>query len=794
MSMKVDIKDNYPDELKRLIEDYNSGIELQDIMEVNLAVDGILQLVFHTDPNTRDFARNALTDIAKIQPGFLKKGVQILVHRYKGNDREKSEHASIILGLLSETPVKQLITDTDVLSSITVEHNERVAKDKFEEEQKKVFLEKTQAREISFIGVSGQFLRAAQFYNKLIIDEDSYAAKRVLKELIEKVVSLYGPEENLEDFEMGCLAFSIVCKPENREPFVQEVVDDLIIDFKESKKKLKEGYQEFIINTIDTIKDLVPQKYQMEYVSLANQRRKEKKQEHLEKIKSLQEATRKGVNIEVTWENEVKNVASSYNEGIKNNDEKEIAKFVDTFKSLLFSKNPYIFKNSVELYSQLLVRNFELVEALTYKLIKDYRKDEVTIILGENLEILDKKELLQKGILNYLEQKKAERYEKEIEEKEKKRKEFGRIESLKAEFSADWNKRLLDVIEKINAAFINEKRKDAEKMVLHTMKNFIYAEDREVANQAIQFLSNVAEKYPSIIKNMMGEIIELFNSDHERRFIAIDLLGLLVKNINVVLLFQDVEVPDEFESKLKEDLEKREQDIKQSQLMDKWDAIKLDITTIVIDLEHDKKLQRVCRGYNTGIKAKDKEEVIKNVQIIVDWFLIEKDEEKLDQIVSVLGKISKQNIELIAPAIDMFLKMVDSEDEDKKFRAIKGLGEVAEKRPGWAYMAIDSLINIIKSDDNNEARMKAFIELSRIGRANATMLMEHIEAIIGGLRDPDKQVRRLAAYSIGAMAEVIPLEAQEAIPALREALHDEYFLVRQFADKALKLIRAAMRK
>jgi len=38
------------------------------------------------------------------------------------------------------------------------------------------------------------------------------------------------------------------------------------------------------------------------------------------------------------------------------------------------------------------------------------------------------------------------------------------------------------------------------------------------------------------------------------------------------------------------------------------------------------------------------------------------------------------------------------------------------------------------------------------------------------------------------------LEAKEVIPALREALHDDCFLVRQFADKALKLIRAAMRK
>ena len=48
--------------------------------------------------------------------------------------------------------------------------------------------------------------------------------------------------------------------------------------------------------------------------------------------------------------------------------------------------------------------------------------------------------------------------------------------------------------------------------------------------------------------------------------------------------------------------------------------------------------------------------------------------------------------------------------------------------------------------------------------------------------------------TIGSMADAIPLEAKEAIPALREALHDEYPLVRMFADKALKLISGAMRK
>jgi len=87
------------------------------------------------------------------------------------------------------------------------------------------------------------------------------------------------------------------------------------------------------------------------------------------------------------------------------------------------------------------------------------------------------------------------------------------------------------------------------------------------------------------------------------------------------------------------------------------------------------------------------------------------------------------------------------------------------------------------------------LELSRIGAKDPVMLVEYVPNIIEALAsDPNKHVRRLAAFTLGAMAEAIPLEAKDAIPALTDALHDDYMLVRKFADKALTLIRAAMRK
>ncbi|MHA1150580.1 MAG: HEAT repeat domain-containing protein [Promethearchaeota archaeon] len=792
MSLKLDIKDIYPEEIKRYLLDYNNGIDLQDIMEVNLAIDGLLTLVFHTDPNIRQFSGIVLSKIADLQPGFLKKGVQVLLHRYKGGDTEKSEWASSVLGLLTETKARQLIQPPDLLKTILEEHTERLSRIQFEDQQKQDFLEKVKQKEINFIGITGEYLRTGQYYVKLIIDENVLEAKKVVEGIIANAVSLYGNEDAKDDYDQACLLFKIIAKAENREHLINEVTNQLLQSLVNAKKKQKEAYEEFLIEVIDSIKDILPPKVGQEYQSIANKRAMEKKKESLEKMKALQEAQRLAININVTWEKAVKEIAENYNNCMKTKDEKEIARCVEMIKSSLFSKDEYIVKSAIQLYKQLLEKNYTLVEEFTKKLVKDYKKSETAIILEDNLDLLDKKGLLEKGIKNFLEQDKAQREAKEREVKEKLRKEFERREKLRVEFSAQWDKRLVDLIDAINEDLINEKVKSAEKAILSTVKNYIYAEDREISKQAIEFFNNVAIKYPDIVKKVMKEFLTLFNSEHEDRHLAVDLFGLLVNNPNKNIVFEGQD--QEFFSKLKEEVEKREEEIKQSQLMDKWDAIKLDVATIVVDLDYDKKLQKVCRNYNDAVKGKDLKRAVENVQIIIDWFLNEKEETRLNNVLEVLGKISKQNIELIAPAIDIFLKMVDSKDEDTKFRALKGLGEVAFHRPGWAYLALEKLVDVSIKDENEKARMKALIELSRIGKQNPTMLIEHIEAIIQAMQDPNQQVRRLAVFCINSMSEAIPLEAEQAIPALREALHDSYHLVRLFADKALKNIRAAMRK
>jgi HEAT repeat protein len=188
------------------------------------------------------------------------------------------------------------------------------------------------------------------------------------------------------------------------------------------------------------------------------------------------------------------------------------------------------------------------------------------------------------------------------------------------------------------------------------------------------------------------------------------------------------------------------------------------------------------------------QEVIAIVQKVVDIIIREKKDDLFSDAIDLLGQIAKQNIELIAPTLSMFIKLLTSKDEKLKLRVIRGLGEASVQRPGWAYEGIDALIKVTQEDKEAEARRAAIFELHRVAQKEPTMLIEYIGEFINCLsKDGNEQVRRIAASTFVQMAEAIPTEAKEAIPALQDALHDEYKLVRIYADKALSAIRAALR-
>ena len=256
---------------------------------------------------------------------------------------------------------------------------------------------------------------------------------------------------------------------------------------------------------------------------------------------------------------------------------------------------------------------------------------------------------------------------------------------------------------------------------------------------------------------------------------------------------------DEVLQNLNNDWANRKQDLENAALMAKGNAIKLDVTQIRIVDSWKSNIQKLVRDYNNAIKLQEMTKVMDVVRKIVDIFMKERNEEQIDQSNQVLGLIAKQNIELISPTIELFLQLLEGKDADKKTRAIKGLGEVTRQRPGWSYSGIEKLVTMSQNDTEEDFRMKASVEINRIAEKEASMLIEYLPNIVACLvKDPNRQVRRIAASTLGNMATIIATltaeEQQKAIQSLTDALHDEYMLVRKFADNALTAIREAMRK
>ncbi|MHA1869938.1 MAG: HEAT repeat domain-containing protein, partial [Promethearchaeota archaeon] len=414
-------------------------------------------------------------------------------------------------------------------------------------------------------------------------------------------------------------------------------------------------------------------------------------------------------------------------------------------------------------------------------------------ILAMMIEDIEALKLIKPQIIEEIKELEKKRLEQEEALRKQKEEERKRIEKIIIKVNGDWDLKLIKFVEKLNQMLLKKNENAAQKMVNNELKVFLSAKEDEFRFQSQEIMVGLAEKYPKFLEKIVKEFLELFNSDNPARFIAVEAFGKIyhagfIKNILP-------EIDDELVKKIEQDYDDRRKELENLQMAEKIKHIKIDVQTIKIDDNWPKDIKKICRTYNDAILKQDMPVVVEQVKKIVDIFMNEKKEERLNSAIKVLGNIAKKNIELIAPTINILLEMVDSDVKETKYRAIKALGEVTYQRPGWAYMGIDKLMKTALNDKDDEARMKAMLELSKVGKKNATMLVEYVPDIIKALsEDKNKHVRRLAAWTLGAMAEVIPLEAKEAIPALTDALHDDYILVRKFADKALQLIRTAMRK
>ena len=268
----------------------------------------------------------------------------------------------------------------------------------------------------------------------------------------------------------------------------------------------------------------------------------------------------------------------------------------------------------------------------------------------------------------------------------------------------------------------------------------------------------------------MEDLVPLYLSEVEQRTIAVDLFGMLFDAGLSDSFFKGRY--DEVLQNLNNDWANRKQDLENAALMAKGNAIKLDVTQIRIVDSWKSNIQKLVRDYNNAIKLQEITKVMDVVRKIVDIFMKERNEEQIDQSNQVLGLIAKQNIELISPTIELFLQLLEGKDADKKTRAIKGLGEVTRQRPGWSYSGIEKLVTMSQNDTEEDFRMKASVEINRIAEKEASMLIEYLPNIVACLvKDPNRQVRRIAASTLGNMATIIATltaeEQQKVIDHLR---------------------------
>ncbi len=794
--MKIELMGNYPDEVKDYVREYNTGVEHKDINTVNIAINSLVQLLFSSNDIERQAAMHALDQIGKIQPGFLKSAVKTLLVRYKGSIEEKSAYAGAALkGIFIGKKAEKLISDKDVLSTLKAEKAEAKQKLQKQKAAEAELVEKIKKdkMDLNFLNPFPEIKSIGQYYNNSVINNQMETAHNTLNKLVENL--FVWEQEDPSKFMPGCMLLSKMFSKAHRQTFTQSTMNEIQKKYYSNDEDEKRIAEKILMNVLDSASDLMQD-------SIANElhaKRKKRKKERLESKKEAREKADKikkvRVPVSVGWHEKVQEIAEMYNEAITSDKKEKLFKKVSKkLMKYLDTKKEKINEHSTEFFSILCSRNPEFAEHLVKNLLKDRDDPDVSLILQNIISDLEKNDWASPEVINGIKTKKKARLQKEKEEMEKLREKHEKIKEISIGIDVNWKKQVKETVKELNEYLIDDDDKKAQKITKEEIKKFLYAKDETVRKQGQEVFVKIAKKYPEfIIPILEDELVPLYLSDHEERNIAVDTFGRMYDFDLTEYIFKDKfpEVYNTIESEWAE----RKQEIENLQLQRKIDAIKADVTQLRIKTDWDKKIQKVTRQYNTGIKDKEKQNIIEAIQDIVDMHMNERKEDRQRQATKVLGLIAKKNIELIQPTIQMFLQLIDkSEDKDEKTRAIQGLGEVTKQRPGWAYFGIEKLVEIITKETDNYFRMRSMLELGRIGKKNPTMLIEHLNPILNALRkDPDKNVRRLAAMALGNMAEALPIEADKVLPALRDALHDEYILVRKFADRALTEIRKNMK-
>ncbi len=784
--MKIQKKAEYPPEVGAIVDDYNAGVDRKDITDVDVAVTSIVTNVLSPNAEFRKAALDALVQIGNVQPGFLKNAVRILTSKYNQGGERADWASQAIFKVIIQTKAAPLLTDAEIIKKVKDEENVRTAAQRAETQLQTQFLQKVKTVGVDLGGLAGSIFQAGNYYNKCLVDDNFPAAMDAVNKLIDDALANYP-----ENFIQACLLLGRIGNESNRKEFFKKNLNYLQEKTRSKKKEERPVAEEMLESIIADVVDLLPADMAGKIQAEASKKGEQRKKDAAEKAQREKQISKGSIEINYKWDPVLRDLANEYNTALVANSEKQKLAAIPLLEKFLIDKDDKIRLGAAEFLKQLVAKNKDLVQKILDRLLKTSRKPDSSEILGEMLDVLKAINACSAETLAQLtEEKKARDAEREklrLEEQKK----FEEIEKVSIKFDSNWEDKIVKICEAFNQLVVNKKEKDAAKLV-SDLDKYMYAEDKEIRKQAATAVLNVSEKYPDFLTDSVKKLVLLFESQHERREIASEDLAIISQSANKDKIFKDVK--KETVDKIYAENEERMKKADDQALQDKWQSIRMDVVPVQIKQEWPKNVQELMRRYNEAIKNQDKEKVSIEIKTVVDGVMTEKKEDKLTVWIEVLGGIAEKNIELIAPTINLLLEWVSEKSEDKKFRAIQGLGEVAVARPGWAYQAIEKLFNTIKTDDNQKARIKSFIEIRRIAKKEATMLIEYVDNFTATLKDANKDIRLQCAMTLDAMADIIASELTDIIEALTEALHDEYPLVRTFADKALNKIRTAMRK
>jgi hypothetical protein len=761
---------------------------------VEAAVNELVSLVFSTDDREREAAAEALSAIGEAQPAFLKNACRVLLARYKGQNPKKGQQAGYALQeIFVGKPAAKFITDPELMAQLELDYNRRRDGAAAQQVADAATLERAQNQiDLSTVSAMTEVKNYGLAYNKAIVGEDMEGAQQALSGLVQGLFGWHAANKAL--FIAGNMLLALIGAPESRQPFFKNTVDYLLKLKMQGTPDQAVIASEIMETILDSVQDLLtPDMAARIRADVLRKRDEQRKratddEEMRRRVRGLQ------IDVSLGWEDSMQKLGEAYNAAVAAQNEANLRKVMQALEKNVWSNDDIIRSQAADMLNTIFGKNINIVKGIVEKLLAKHRAPAASKALGLMVDGLRKfKQELDTTdwVINEIEEDRKAREEEDRQQREARQAEYQRVSEVSIKFDGDWNEEILELVQTLNKNILEHQSQKNVKLIDKNLGNLMKAADPEVREQAQKLFANIGLKYWDTVEAKVDEWLQLFNSDNEHRYLAVDTLGRMYE---AGLIEKIREKAPAVADRLPEEWSQRQVDLENEALAKKIKNIRFDVTVVRMRDEWHSKVQKLVLKYNEFIKAENPEGVFDVVKKIVDIVLNERKEEIQTNATEVLGLVAKQNIEMIAPSINYMISLLDSRDLEARYRAIYGLGEVCAQRPGWSYTGLEKLVELTVSDGDDKTRMRAMQELSKIARQGAIMLVEFLPQLIQVLaNDSFKHVRLWAARTLETIADTIPQELQEVIPQLQDALHDEFLLVRKIADNTLTKIRESMR-